>query len=330
MNGLSRILGIACAASTLIVPWQPASATPDNPNDFPRKPVHLIVPTAPGGGADYMARLVADKLGKTWGQPVVVENRPGASSVVGTTVVARAQPDGYTLLFTWTALIQSAVQKTKPPYDVFADLAPVSEVARSSFVLMGTSSLQASNAKEFVTMAKQRPGEFNYGSYGNGTSSHILAELLKQSAGISMVHVPYKGGGPLLADLQAGHIPVAFLDFASARSAVGNGRLKLLAITSSERSPYFKSTPTFSELGMQGLDLEGWFGILAPRKVDPMLVQKIARDVARTIRDPEVTRKLEDLGVTVVASSPEAFERKLGADEAKWRRVITEASIQAD
>lgn len=330
MKRLHRVLGIASSVMCLMLPYMRASAAEDTVGTFPRKPVHLIVPSAPGAGADYIARLVADKLSKLWGQPVVVENKPGASSVIGTTAVVRSQADGYTLLFTWTALIQSAVQKTRPPYDVFVDLAPVCEVARSSFVLMATSSLPANDAKELVALAKQRPGGLSYGSYGTGTSSHILAELFKQTTGINMLHVPYKGGGPLLADLQAGHVPVGFFDFASARTAAGNGRLKLLAITSSERSPYFKSTPTFSELGIQGLDLEGWFGILAPRKTDARLVQKIGQDAAKAIRDPDVMRKLEDLGVTVVASGPEAFEAKLRRDEAKWRKIITQASIQAE
>jgi tripartite-type tricarboxylate transporter receptor subunit TctC len=317
----------ACTAGWLATP---AMAAPGDAGDFPKKPIHMVVPSTAGGGADILARLVADKLGKTIGQPVVVENKPGASSVIGTTAVARAQPDGYTILFTWTALIQSSVQQTRPPYDVFTDLAPVSEVARSSFVLIGASSAQTGSVKDFIAKARQRPGEYSYGSYGNGTSSHILGELFKQSAGISMVHVPYRGGAPLLADLQAGHIPVAFLDFASARANAGNERMRMLAITSSERSQYFKTTPTFGELGIRGLDIEGWFGILAPGKTDPAIVQKLSAAVARSLRDAEVARRMEDLGVSIVGSSPDEFAAKLRRDEEKWRTIITNAAIRAD
>ncbi|WP_084085207.1 Bug family tripartite tricarboxylate transporter substrate binding protein [Cupriavidus sp. USMAA2-4] len=298
--------------------------------DYPKKPIHMVVPSTAGAGADILARLVADKLGKTVGQPVVVENKPGASSVIGTTTVARAQPDGYTILFTWTALVQSSVQKTKPPYDVFTDLAPVAEVARSSFVLIGATSAQIGSVTDIIAMAKQRPGQYSYGSYGNGTSSHILGELFKQSAGISMVHVPYRGGAPLLSDLQAGHIPVAFLDFASARANAGNERLRMLAITSSERSPYFKTTPTFGELGIRGLDIEGWFGILAPGKTDPAIVKKLSVAVGKSLHDPEVAKRMEELGVTIVGNSPNEFAAKLRRDEEKWRTIITNAAIRAD
>lgn len=322
----------AVAMTACALGWvaTPALASPAEAGDYPKKPIHMVVPSTAGAGADILARLVADKLGKTLGQPVVVENKPGASSVIGTTAVTRAQPDGYTILFTWTALIQSSVQKTRPPYDVFTDLAPVAEVARSSFVLIGAASAQTGSVKEFIATAKQRPGQYSYGSYGNGTSSHILGELFKQSAGVSMVHVPYRGGAPLLSDLQAGHIPVAFLDFASARANAGNERMKMLAITSSERSPYFKSTPTFGELGIRGLDLEGWFGILAPGKTDPAIVRKLSAAVGKSLRDPDVSRRMEELGVTVVGNSPEEFAAKLRRDEEKWRTVITNAAIRAD
>lgn len=308
----------------------PALATSGEAADYPKKPIHMVVPSTAGAGADILARLVADKLGKTIGQPVVVENKPGASSVIGTTSVVRAQPDGYTILFTWTALIQSSVQKTKPPYDVFTDLAPVAEVARSSFVLIGATSAQTGSVKEFIAMAKQRAGQYSYGSYGNGTSSHILGELFKQSTGISMVHVPYRGGAPLLSDLQAGHIPVAFLDFASARANAGNERLKMLAITSGERSPYFKTTPTFGELGIRGLDIEGWFGILAPAKTVPAIVRKLSDAVGKSLRDPEVAQRMEELGVTIVGNSPDEFAAKLRRDEDRWRTIITNAAIRAD
>lgn len=326
----SRVLAATLVAYIVWGSTAPAVAAPSDAGNYPAKPVHMVVPSSAGGGTDILARLVADNLGKAIGQPIVVENKPGASGVIGTTTVAKAQPDGYTILFTWTGLIQSTVQKTQLPYDVFTDLVPVSEVARSSFMLIAASSTQIDSVKDLVAKAKQQPDAYTYGSYGNATSSHILGEMFKQSAGINMIHVPYKGAAPMVADLQAGHIPIAFLDFATARANADNGRLKVLAITSSERSPYFKTTPTFGEIGIKGLDIEGWFGILAPGKTDPAIVQKLSAAVAKSLRDPDVARRLEDLGVHSVGSNPEEFEVKLRRDEKKWRAIIASAGIRAD
>jgi tripartite-type tricarboxylate transporter receptor subunit TctC len=307
-----------------------AASTVEVPADYPNKPIYVIVPAAPGTSPDAMARLIGEVISKSMGQPVIVENKPGASSTIGSAAVARAKPDGYTVLFTWTALIQSSVQQTRPPYDVFSDFAPITEVARSSFVLAGAETLPANTAKDFVNLAKQSPDKYSYGSYGNGTSSHILGELLKQSTGISMLHVPYKSGGSLMTDLMAGHIPIAFVDIGTARANSGAQRLKLLATTGKERSPYFKSVPTFAELGIQGLDLEGWYGVLAPAKTNPVIVQKLSQEITKAIRSPQITKKLEDLGVTVVASTPDAFAANLRRDEAMWRKIVTEASIRAE
>lgn len=328
MNPFKQPLATVLFCATLAAAT--AANAQEDAGSYPSKPIRLVVPAAPGGSPDTMARLIGEVVGKSIGQPVIVENKPGASSTIGTTAVARAKADGYTLLYTWTAFIQSSALSQRPPYDVFADFAPIVEVARSSFVLLGGASVPATTAKDFISLVQRNPGKYNYGSYGNGTSSHILGELLKQSTGIQISHVPYKAGGPMMTDLMAGHIPVAFVDFGTARANNDPARLKPLAITSRERSPYFPSTPTFAELGVQGLDLEGWYGVLAPAKTDPAIVKKLAQEFAKAVRSPEVHKRLEDLGVTVVANPPEVFADQLRRDEAKWKKTIADAAIRID
>ncbi|ODV42958.1 hypothetical protein AWV79_21570 [Cupriavidus sp. UYMMa02A] len=322
--------GLTATLTSVALMGPSAALANDDAANYPNKPIRLIVPSAPGASLDTMARLIGAEVGKSIGQPIIVENKPGASGIIGTTAAARAKADGYTLLYTWTAFIQAPALHNHPPYDVFTDFAPIIEVARSSFVLLGGASLPASTAKDFIALVKNNPGKYNYGSPGNGTSSHILAELLKQSTGIQINHVPYKAGAPMMTDLMAGNIPVAFVDFGTARVNKGLSNIKPLAITSRERSPYFPSTPTFGELGIQGLDLEGWFGVLAPAKTDSAIVKKLAQEFAKAVRSPEIKKRLEDLGVTVVANPPNVFAANLRRDEAKWKKTIIDAAIRMD
>lgn len=298
--------------------------------NYPSAPIRIIVPAAAGSSPDAMARMIAEKMSVSIGQPVIVENKPGASSTIGTAAVVNAKPDGYTILLTWTALIQSAVQKTKPPYDALTDLAPVTEIGSSNFVFVATPSLTAQTAIDFIALAKANPGQFNIGSYGNGTSSHILAELLQQSTGIRMVHVPFKSGVPMMTDLLAGHIPVAFVDIPTVAKYVGTDRVKFLAMTGDKRSESMKTVPTFAELGVPGLELEGWYGVLAPAKTDPAVVNKLSAEIVQAIRQPDVTQKLQDFGMTIIGSSPAVFASKLKRDELKWKTVIETANIRAD
>lgn len=297
---------------------------------FPNAPIRIVVPAAPGTSPDTMARLIGEKMSVSLRQPVIVENKPGASSTIGTAAVVKAKPDGYTLLLTWTALIQSAVQKTKPPYDAMVDLVPVSEIGGSNFVFIGASSLPVQTATEFIVVAQANPEKFSIGSYGNGTSSHILAELLQQSTGIRMVHVPFKSGGPMMTDLLAGHIPVAFVDIPTVSKYVGSDRIKFLATTGDKRADSLKSVPTFAELGVPGLELEGWYGVFAPARTDPVVVDILSNEVAKAIRNPDVAQKLRDFGMTLVGSTPQEFSVKLRRDELKWKTVINAANIQAD
>lgn len=323
---LTALIGV----TPLTVGAQPTAQLTKTAAGYPNSPIRIVVPAAPGTSPDTMARLIGQRMSESMSQPVVIENKPGASSVIGTTAVVRAKPDGYTLLLTWTALVQSAVQQTKPPYDALTDLAPISEIGGSNFVFLGAPTLSAKSAKEFVALAKDSPDKFSYGSYGNGTSSHILGELLQQSAGIRVVHVPFKSGGPMMTDLLAGHIPVAFVDIPTAKKYVGTDRVKFLATTGNQRSESLKSVPTFGELGVSGLELEGWYGVLAPAKTDPAIVKFLSQEVAKAIRNPDVAAKLQDFGITLVGSSPEEFSAKLRRDEDTWRKVISKANIRAD
>ncbi|WP_354685136.1 tripartite tricarboxylate transporter substrate binding protein [Cupriavidus necator] len=295
---------------------------------YPNKPIRLIVPYPAGGGTDTVGRLVGQRLAESLGQPVVVENKPGASGMLGNDLVAKAPADGYTLLLAITALIQSASLYKRMPYDVGKDFTPVSLIAKSSDLFVVPNRVPASNMREFLALAKA--GKLSYGSYGNGTSSHLHGELLKQQAGIELTHIPYKGAAPLVSDLLGGQVDSAFVDVTSANAHLGSNKFRILGITGSQRYKALPNVPTFTELGLPGFEPNGWFGLFLPGGAPKEVTAKLAAETARIVRLPEVTQKLTGMGLQPVGSTPQELAAVVSGDTPKWAKIVRDANIQLD
>ncbi|MFS8974056.1 tripartite tricarboxylate transporter substrate binding protein [Cupriavidus necator] len=295
---------------------------------YPSKPIRMIVPYPAGGGTDTVARLIGQRLAESLGQPVVVENKPGASGMLGNDMVAKAPADGYTILLAITALIQSPSLYKRMPYDVAKDFTPVSLIAKSSDLFVVPNRLPASNMREFLALAKA--GKLSYGSYGNGTSSHLHGELLKQQAGIELTHIPYKGAAPLVSDLLGGQVDSAFVDVTSANAHLASNKFRILGITGSQRYKALPNVPTFTELGLPGFEPNGWFGLFLPGGAPREVTAKLAAETARIVRLPEVTQKLAGMGLQPVGSTPQELATVVSGDTPKWARIVRDANIQLD
>nr|WP_115714203.1 tripartite tricarboxylate transporter substrate binding protein [Cupriavidus taiwanensis] len=295
---------------------------------YPAKPIRLIVPYPAGGGTDTVARLIGQRLAESLGQPVVVENKPGASGMLGNDTVAKAPADGYTLLLAITALIQSPALYKRTPYDVAKDFTPVSLIAKSSDLFVVPNRVPASTMREFLALAKS--GKLSYGSYGNGTSSHLHGELLRQQAGIEIAHIPYKGAAPLMSDLLGGQVDSAFVDVTSANPYLTSGKFKILGITGTQRYKALPNVPTFSELGLAGFEPNGWFGLFLPGNAPKDVTARLAAETARIVRLPEVTQKLAGMGLQPVGSTPQELAAVVAGDTPKWARIVRDANIQLD
>src|SRR6266481_1444535 len=289
----------------MAAPWMTARALAA---DYPSKPIRLIVPYAPGGGADAVARVVAQHVGDRLGQSVVVENRGGAGSIIGTDLVAKAEPDGYTLLLGQSGpiSINPAVYKSLP-YDPVRDFAPLSMTTTYPYVMVVNPALGVKTLQEFVSLAKSKPGALNYGTTGVGAANHLVTELFDSKAGIKMTHIPYRGTALAVTDLLAGQVQVVFADPISTLQHVNSGTLIALAVTSKDRSPVAPAVPTMSESGFPGFDAIGWHGILAPANTPPAIVAKLNAEILGALKDPETRTLLESQAMQIVGSSPEAF-----------------------
>jgi len=296
---------------------------------YPSKPIRVIVPYAPGGATDILGRMVAAKLQESWGQTVVVENKPGASGVLGNDLVAKAAPDGYTVLLGITAIVQSATLM-KLPYDPYKDLIPVSQLAVSTSLLAVPAATPVKSMAEYVALIKSQPGKHGYGSYGNGTSAHIQGELFKSQAGVDMAHVPYKGSAPMLNDLLGGQLSAAFLDVGSSRGQLKAGSLKALAVTGTERLKMLPDVPTFAELGYKNFEPRGWFGYFLPAGTPAPVVAKLATELARIIHLPDVTARIDELGLLPAGNTPEQFSAIVKGDGAVYAKLIKDLNIKLD
>jgi tripartite-type tricarboxylate transporter receptor subunit TctC len=285
---------------------------------FPARPVHVIVPFPPGGGADALARIMAPHLTKLWGQPVIVENRPGASGRIGADFVANAAADGYTLLMSSTA---SLTEKNVHQF------APVTLVSASPYVIAVNPKVAAANVPGLIEQARRNPGKLTFGSSGTGAASHLSAELFKSMAGIDMLHVPYKGTGQAVTDLLAGQIDVMFAPAQTVMPHATAGRLKALAVTSAKRSSTLPDLPTAAESGLPGYEAIGWFGLLAPAATPPALVARISADANKVLADPDVKQKMLALGAEPSGNNPGQFARFIREDQAKWSRLMRERGI---
>lgn len=311
------ISAIATGALALLGPCA-ASA-----QDFPNRPIRLVAPLAPGGATDLVARVLAERAGKLLGQPMVVENRPGAGGTVGSALVVQSPPDGHTLLMgTIGTLAISPAMYPKMPYDTDRDLTPVVLVAGGQFALVVHPSFPARNFEEFLQHVRAHPGQTNYGSAGNGSTLHLGMELLASMAGLRLTHVPYKGSGPLVTALAAGEVQVGLPDVPSVMQFVRSGRLRALAVTGAQRDPTLPDVPTVTESGIKAYDVVVWLGVMAPARTPAEIVQRLNDAMVRALREPEVSARLKEFGMQVYASNPADFARFLSAERAKWEPIV--------
>lgn len=296
--------------------------------NFPSKPIRLIVPLAAGGPSDTLARTLAQKLGEVIRQNVIVDNRPGASGIIGTEMVAKSLPDGYTIMLVSTAISINPSLFRKLPYDTLKDLTAVSLLAGAPYILAVHPSLPVKSVKQLIALAKARPGELNHASGGSGTGPHLGMEVFMQRTGIKMVHITYKGGGPALNDFIAGHTQVYMGNMLTLYPQVRIGRARALAVTSAKRSPAAPDIPTVSESGVPGFDEGGHHGIVAPAGVPREIIARLNRDIVTAMRSPEIVKRLSVEGSQVIASTPEEYDAMIRRDIGKWAKVIAAAGIQ--
>ena len=297
---------------------------------YPSKAVRLIVPFPPGGGTDYTARLIGQKLSELWAQPVVIENRPGASTIIGSDIVAKSAPDGYTLLMGSVNHTINPSLIPKLPYDTIKDFAPVTGAVTSSYVLVVHPSLPVKSVKELIALARARKGEINYSSSGSSGPQHLAGELFKLMAGVDLTHVPYKGGGPAATALVGGHVQAQFSTPVSALPHVKTGRLRPLGVTGLKRSDAFPGIPTISEAALPGYEAETWWGILAPARTPREVVTKIHADTAKVLHAADTREKLAREGVTPAGTTPEQFAAMIDKDIVLMAKVVKAANVKLD
>ncbi len=304
------------------------AATTARAEDYPSHPIKLIVPYAPGGGADAVARIVGKRVSETIGQPIVIENRGGAGSIIGTEDVHKADPDGYTLLLGQSGpiSINPAVYR-ELPYDPEKDFAPITMTTAYPYILVVNAKLPAQTLQAFVAMVKAKPGEFNYGSTGVGSANQLVTELFSSKAGLKMVHVPYRGTALAVADLLAGQVTMVFADPVSALPHIKAGTLRALAVTSKERSAVAPDVPTIAESGYPGFDAIAWHGILAPAKTPPPIIAKLHDQIVAALNDPATKALLEAQAMQTVGDTPEEFAAFIKQDIAVWKKVATQANV---
>ncbi len=295
---------------------------------WPARPVRMVVAYPAGGSTDIVGRLLADRLARLWGQPVVVENRSGAAGTVGADAVAKAAPDGHTLLLAASPEIAIARSAQRDlPYDPVRDFAPVGLLAQSPFLLLAAGGLGVADVRELVALAKVRPGALNYASFGNGTSNHFVGELFKATAGVDIAHVPYRGSGPMMGDLVAGNVQLAFETVAAALPHVRSGRLRALGAATPRRSPLAPDVATFDEQGFAGFTGGTWIGLLAPARTPAPVVDKIAADLDRLRAEGGFGREMEERGLVPDGRGPAEFRAFIEAEVAKWTDVARRAGI---
>ncbi len=297
---------------------------------WPTRPVKLVVPFAAGGTTSILGRAMADKLAPLLGQPVVVDNRPGAGGNVGMDAVAKSEPDGYTLLMGPIGLAINPALYNKMSFDPIKDLAPIGLYAGAPNILVVHPSVPAQSLKDLIALFKANPGKYNYASNGNGTSSHLAAEMLKSSAGVDIVHIPYKGGAPAMADLLAGQVTMLFDQMPAVMPQVKGGKVRALGVSSAQRSAAAPDVPSLAEAGLPGFDMTVWFGLLAPARTPAAVVQRVNTEMGKVLQDPEFRAFLAGLGVTPMGGSPEAFASFIQTETQRWAQVVKASGARID
>ena len=307
-----------------------ANAQPAPSSDYPRKSIRLVVPFAPGGPVDIVARSIAPRMSEILGQQIVVDNRGGAGSTIGTEMVANAPPDGYTLVMVSGSYVMNPAMVKKLPYDSVKDFAYISIVADVPSALVVHPSLPAKTVKELIALAKARPGELNYASPGRGSLGHLAAEWFSSMAGVRMVHVPYKGAGPALVDMMAGHVQLLFAAMPGLIQSARDGKVRMIAQGGKTRSPSAPDVPTFVESRLPGFILSSNFGLLAPAGTPRPIIERVRRALVEALADPAVNNRLAGLGAERIGSTPEEHAAFTKSEIAKWMKVTREAGIQPE
>jgi tripartite-type tricarboxylate transporter receptor subunit TctC len=297
---------------------------------YPVKPIRIVVPYAPGGAVDIVARAVGQDLTKRLGQSVLVENRTGAGGNVGSDAVAKAAPDGYTLLMASPANTINPALYTKMPYDPMRDLVPIVLIGSVPTVLIANRSLPVQNVKQLVALAKSQPGALVYGSGGSGTTEHLAGEIFKSAAGVDMLHVPYKGGAQVITDLLGGQIALMFVNQLGALPHITAGKVKALAVASTERSPALPQIPTFAEQGYPDMKVSVWWGIMGPAGMPRDLVNRLNRDIVAALSSPEMQERLQTLSARPIGGAPDAFTKFFAEETARWARVVKASGARVD
>lgn len=317
----SHAVAALAVASTLVC------SLPASGNEFPSRPLRMVVPFAPGGGADRVGRTVANKLPLSLKQQVIVDNRPGASTIIGSEIVAKATPDGYTLLVCALPHVTNPSLHPKLPYDTIRDFAPVILAAKITPVLVVHAKVPAKSVKDLIALSKASPSGLNYSTGGSGTAAHLAMELLKIASGLNATHIAYKGAGPQVTALAGGQVDLAFATLSTARAQIQSGRLRALAVATLNRSPSLPQIPAMSEIGYPGFEAYAWFGLLAPAKTPAKIIQTLNREAAKALKLPDVQASFDLDGIEAATGTPEEMGAQIKAEIKKWGTVIRKAGI---
>lgn len=318
-----RLMGFAMIFAGLLVSHDLAAQ-----NSYPSRPIRLIVPSVPGGGTDFTARTIGQRLTESMGQTVIIDNRSGAAGNIGVEIAAKSGPDGYTLVMPITSFSINPHLYSKLPFDTVRDFAPVVLASSAPLLLVVNPSVPAKSVSELIAVAKSKPGQLNYANSGNGTTAHLAGELLKKMAGIDLVSVPYKGGGPAVIDLIGGRVHIYFSTIPAALAQVQAGKLRALAVTTLKRVNLIQDIPTVAESGLPGFEVIGWFGIFAPAGTPKPVVAKLNKEINQVLSLPDTQQRFAAQGLIPGGGTPEALGSFLRAEIAKWGTLIKEAGIQ--
>lgn len=305
------------------------AATGAAAQSYPARPVRLVVPFPAGGATDVLARAISQYAQEKLGQTIVIDNKPGAGGTIGSDIVAKAEPDGYTLLIaTGSTHSIGPLVNPKTPYNVERDFVPIVDVATTTTVMMVSKTVPANNLQEFIKVAKSQPGKLNFGSSGNGTNSHLAGELFKAQAGVFMTHIPYRGTGLVFNDMVSGQVHMLMDNVVTAMPHIKEGRLRILGVTSLKRLPFLPDVPTLHEQGLKNFDVSNWFGLYAPRGTPAEVVNKVNAAYNAALKDPELQKKMAVLGAVPTGGTPQQMATIVSSETNKWKRLITERKLQ--
>lgn len=311
----------AAVAATIAIPSYAA---------FPDKPIRLVVPFSPGGGTDMIARVIAEGMSRELGKPIIVENKPGAGTIIGSDYVAKSRPDGYTLVMATFAHAVNPSMMPKLPYQTDKAFAPVILIGRSPNVLVVRADRPYKSVADVLAAARANPGKLTYGSQGNGTSAHLAGELFKRTAKVDMMHVPYRGAGPAITDMLGGQIDMMFATVSAVSAFIDNGQLRALAVTTAERAPALPNVPTIAESGLPGYAAESWYGLYAPAGTPPALIARLNAAAKRAVQSETFRKKVQGEGLSVSAGAPEELDRYVRSETVRWGQLVRNANIKAE